>query len=51
MTTEKLIATGLTLIVANVLWQVLASQDWHAAAERSFFQSAALFIVWLNLTN
>lgn len=38
----------LSLTAANFFFQVCVDQDWGKALDRSFFQLAALFAVWLT---
>ncbi len=45
-------AVGLLFLLAglslgNFIYQFLGHQNWHLAAERSFFQFIALFAVWI----
>lgn len=35
----------LGLVLGNIAHQALASQDWHQAIDRSFFQAVALLAV------
>lgn len=48
--TLKLFATASALVAANFIYQAITSQDWGVAFDRSFFQSAALFVAWLILS-
>lgn len=42
---------GLGLTAGNFLYQAFGSLDWGVAAERSFFQIAALVLFYLLVIN
>lgn len=48
MTLMRLFGICFGLVVANFIYQSVNSQDWALAVDRSYFQAAALFCVWLD---
>jgi hypothetical protein len=48
MSFAKGCSLAIAMAIANFLWQAAPSQDWKAAFERSYFQAAAVLIVWIN---
>lgn len=39
------VVVGACLLLVNFGWQAFTGQHWNVAADRSFFQAAALFIL------
>jgi hypothetical protein len=46
---KRLLMMACGLTAANYLYQAMTGHDWPVALDRSFFQAAALFFVWLAL--
>jgi hypothetical protein len=43
------ILVAVALSVGNFAFQIFGNGDWLLAAERSYFQAFALFMLWLGL--
>ena len=44
----RLLFLGLALIASNFLYQLFNGGNWEIALDRSYFQSVAIFCVFLN---
>lgn len=46
---SRLVMMAVSLAIANYFYEAIGPHDWAAALDRSFFQGAALFYVWIAL--